>query len=297
MHLKTVVQSMRGPFLVLTPACVLLGIAAVDAQGLPVNPGLATLVLLGALMAHISVNSLNEYADLKSGLDLNTQRTPFSGGSGALPANPQAAPAVLALGIVSLLLTMLVGLYLIALHGWDLAPLGLVGLLIVVSYTPWINRSAWLCLVAPGLGFGFLMVAGTQFALSGHHSPLAWSAAAVPFFLVNNLLLLNQLPDISADREAGRRHLPIRYGAMAAARVYAIFAIAAYLCVILAWSLGLMPGWALLALLTAPAAAHAWRGARRHGEAIGAHPGHFAANVVVAVATPLLLAAGLWLGR
>ncbi len=41
------------------------------------------LALLGAFLAHISVNTLNEYFDFKSGLDLETIKTPFSGGSGA----------------------------------------------------------------------------------------------------------------------------------------------------------------------------------------------------------------------
>ena len=45
------------------------------------------LALAGGLLAHISVNALNEYLDFTSGLDLTTLRTPFSGGSGTLPAN------------------------------------------------------------------------------------------------------------------------------------------------------------------------------------------------------------------
>lgn len=49
----------------------------------------AALALLGALSAYISVNVFNEYIDFKTGLDLVTRRTPFSGGSGTLPANPE----------------------------------------------------------------------------------------------------------------------------------------------------------------------------------------------------------------
>ncbi len=48
------------------------------------------LVLLGALAAHGAVNALNEYADYRSGLDLRTARTPFSGGSGTLVDHPQS---------------------------------------------------------------------------------------------------------------------------------------------------------------------------------------------------------------
>ena len=79
---------------------------------------LAHLVLTAALAAHISVNTFNEYFDLRSGLDLNTQRTPFSGGSGALPQHPEMARAVLAMAVCSLLVTAAIGLYFIREHGW-----------------------------------------------------------------------------------------------------------------------------------------------------------------------------------
>jgi hypothetical protein len=49
------------------------------------------LIFIGALFAHISVNTLNEYFDFKSGLDLTANKTPFSGGSGALPNTPDVA--------------------------------------------------------------------------------------------------------------------------------------------------------------------------------------------------------------
>lgn len=74
----------RAPFLVLTPACIALGLACVYriAGDIPVFE--SALVFIGALAAHISVNALNEYQDFHSGLDAQTQRTPFSGGSGSV---------------------------------------------------------------------------------------------------------------------------------------------------------------------------------------------------------------------
>ena len=53
-------------------------------------------------MAHTSVNALNEYQDFKSGLDLITVKTPFSGGTKSLPENPQKAHLALITGLVSL---------------------------------------------------------------------------------------------------------------------------------------------------------------------------------------------------
>jgi 1,4-dihydroxy-2-naphthoate octaprenyltransferase len=187
---------------------------------------LLLLVLLGALLAHISVNALNEYSDFKSGLDLATTRTPFSGGSGALPENPEMSGAVFAVGAMSLMATLTIGGFFIWKYGAGIVPIGVTGLILIVTYTDWINRYPFLCLVAPGIGFGFLMVVGTQFVLQGEYVPLSVLVAIIPFFLVNNLLLLNQYPDIVADASVGRNHFPIAYGVSLSNLAYALFALA-----------------------------------------------------------------------
>jgi 1,4-dihydroxy-2-naphthoate octaprenyltransferase len=254
------------------------------------------LCLLGALLAHISVNALNEYADFRSGLDLATLRTPFSGGSGALPRHPEMARAVLVLGVTTLLGVILVGLYFLRHYGLDLLPVGLAGLLLVLGYTGWINRHPFICLVAPGLGFGILMVVGTQFVLQGSYSALSLLAAVVPFFLVNNLLLLNQYPDIEADRNAGRRHFPITYGTGVSSGVYAISAMLTVVVIVAGVLGGYFPVLSLVALLPMPLALYAWSGAVRHGAAIGEYPQYLGANVAVVLLTTLLLGVSLIVG-
>ena len=101
MQFRTLFQSMRPSFLILSPVCVFLGAStAISATG-SVDASALTLIVIGALCAHISVNTLNEYVDFKSGLDLITIKTPFSGGSGALPGDPAMANMVLAAGLVT----------------------------------------------------------------------------------------------------------------------------------------------------------------------------------------------------
>ena len=56
----------------------------------------------------------------------------------------------------------------------------------------------------------------------------AFVASLVPFFLVSNLLLLNQFPDVEADRFAGRKHFPILVGRTVSGYIYISFLIAAY---------------------------------------------------------------------
>ena len=249
MYLKALIQSTRPAFLVLTPVCVFVGLSTALASQAAIDPRLFALALVGALCAHVSVNTLNEYFDFTNGLDLKTARTPFSGGSGALPAHPELAGSVLVLGLASLAVTLSIGVYLIAKYGVPLLALGLSGVLLIVTYTRWINRSPLLCLIAPGLGFGLIMVVGTHVVLTGSYAPLAWLVALVPFFLVNNLLLLNQYPDIEPDRAAGRRHLLIAHGARAGAAVYLIFLLAAFAVPLLGVTTGYLPGGALIGLL------------------------------------------------
>lgn len=293
MTLSAAVQSMRAPFLVLTPVCVFLGASTVAASHSVIPWYLLTTALFGALMAHISVNTLNEYLDFKSGLDLATDKTPFSGGSGALPGNPGAASAVLITGVASLVLTLLVGLFFVGLYGPGILPVGLLGALLIVAYTPWINKHPLLCLVAPGAGFGLMMVAGTQYVLEGEYRILAWLAALVPFFLVNNLLLLNQYPDIEADAAVGRNHFPIAYGVPASNAAYAVSAALAALIVVGGIATGWFPLLSLAALLPMSLSAFSLRGANRYGGEIGRYPQYLAANVIAATVTPLVLGLSL----
>ena len=58
MKFSAIIQSMRGPFLILTPICVFLGVSTVVANGASIDPYLLALALAGALLAHISVNTL-----------------------------------------------------------------------------------------------------------------------------------------------------------------------------------------------------------------------------------------------
>jgi len=247
-----VLRATRPTFLSLTPVCVLIGIGAAVQTRTHVSVADSLLVLMGALLAHVSVNLLNEYDDFRSGLDSLTERTPFSGGSGSLPAHPEAAAATLIWGLLCLAVTAVIGLYFLYEKGLALLPLGLAGLILVAAYTPLVTRQPLLCLFAPGLGFGPLMVVGTAFALSGHYSWIAMTASLAPLFLVSELLLINQFPDIDADRQVGRRHLPIILGRRRSALLFGILVISAFGAIVVSDVAGGLPALALLGLLPLP---------------------------------------------
>jgi 1,4-dihydroxy-2-naphthoate octaprenyltransferase len=182
----------RPRFLILTPCCLLPAVACVIAEGVPINNLNFILIFIAALAAHMSVNLFNEWEDFTSELDLHTQRTPFSGGSGTLPAYPEMADAVRAAAIISLSITIAIGLFLVGTGGWYLALIGLLGIGLVYFYTSKITHHAWLCLIAPGLAFGPLMMGGAYMALGGQNGLGVFMVSLVVFFLVNNLLLLNR---------------------------------------------------------------------------------------------------------
>ena len=293
MQSRALLGTMRLPFLVLPPTSVLLGAgAAIWTQGMA-NPLYVVLALVGAMAAHIGVNTLNEYADFRTGLDLRTRRTPFSGGSGTLPARPDLAPSTLTIGLVCLGLTGLVGLFFLAVWGWALLPVGILGLAVIVLYTPWATRSPTLCLVAPGLGFGLLMVMGTHFALTGAYSWTAFVASLVPTWLVSGLLLLNQFPDVEADRTVGRRHLPIVVGRPRSGLIYGLLLLLSYLTIVIGVVLGRLPVASLLGLLTLVVAVPTAAGVYRNAEEVDGLLPYLGRNVLITIATPTLVAIGL----
>ncbi len=294
---QDILGPMRLPFLLLPPLCVALGIGTAYWQTGSVNWLYAILAIIGAISSHISVNAFNEYYDAKSGLDEKTEKTPFSGGSGTLQKNPEAAKAALKTAWISFIIPVLIGIFFLVVRGAMIIPLGILGLVIIYLYTNWITKNWVFSLVTPGLGFGTLWVMGTDFVLTGSYSMTAFIASLVPFFLVNNLLLLNQFPDAKADKTVGRAHLPIQIGNKASAKVYLAFLVLAYLSMILGVLLDYFPTWSLLGLLTTPLAFMAAKGALNYADDTPKLIPSLGQNVIINLLTPLLMAVGLFIAK
>jgi 1,4-dihydroxy-2-naphthoate octaprenyltransferase len=292
---KDILGPMRVPFLLLTPACVLLGVGTAVYSGAPINLWHVLLVLIGAICTHISVNALNEYDDYKTGLDSRTQRTPFSGGSGTLQARSGMAKTALATVLISLGIVILVGLYFTWLYGPALLPLGILGVVVIVVYTPWLTHRPILCLVAPGLGFGPLMVMGTHFALTGQYSWTAFVASLIPFFLVSNLLLLNQFPDVEADKTVGRRHFPILVGRHQSSIIFSLFLVLTYVTIVVGVIFSILPTGSLLGLITLYLAIPLLKGSITYAEDIQKLIPFMGKNVLVNLLTPVLVAIGIFI--
>ena len=242
-NLKSYAGLARAPFLILPVTLVICGAGAAAYEG-AVHWGPSLLALLGLAAAHIAVNALNEWSDMRRGIDLKTVRTPFSGGSGTLPSGSTPVEAALGLGIGASVVALVIGLWFLWAVGWGFLPFLLVGAVFVLGYTDALARLG-MGEVAAGLGLGGLAVSGTALVQDGMLGPAAIAASVPAFLMTFNLLLLNEFPDEAADREGGRRNLVLILGRPVAAIVYAVAAILVPLWIVGMVVRGIFPIWAL----------------------------------------------------
>ncbi len=296
MGLKVWFLETRPQFLTLSVVLAFLGTAVAWYDGF-FNLWYALLAGFGLILTHVSVNTLNDYFDYRSGIDLATRRTPFSGGSGILPAGLLTPRQALWLGLGVFIITIPIGIYFIVIldNGWQLLPLLGVAAFFILLYSPFILKRPWPEWVA-GAGLGALPILGLYFVQANAYTWLAVIASIPSFLLVHNLLLLNEFPDAEADVKAKRKTLPLTIGKRNAAIFYTIAAIATYAW-IFAWAMAhVIPVWTLLALLTIPLAIRAINGALHNEDPAKIMPG-MAANVMMMLFTQLLLGIGFILGR
>jgi 1,4-dihydroxy-2-naphthoate octaprenyltransferase len=278
--------------LLLTPVCVFAGLATALLDGHAFRPLYFALAFLGALCAHVAVNVLNDYFDYRSGIDLKVQRTPFSGGSGILPAAQLPPREVLFFGLANLGIVLLIGLYFISVYRWAILPIGLPGVLLVLLYTPYLTRLPAVSELAAGGGFA-LMVLGVYFTQTGTYSPSAALVTLVAGLLVANLLLLNEFPDVEADKVGNRRHLPIILGREGASKVYCFVTALAYVTIVAGVLTGILPWLAFLGLVTLPLALKAMKGSLQCHSEINRLIPFLATNVMIVLLTPFLMSLGL----
>lgn len=218
------------------------------------------LAFLGLLLWQLSVQVLNDYFDYRTGIDLKTQRTPFSGGSGVLPAQLLKPGTVLGVGVLSFVLALPIWVYFLLEKGMLLLPVLAVGAACVLLYTPVLTR--WkVPEVFSGIGLGGLPVLAFYFVQTGGYAMGAVVAAVASAVLMLNVHLLFELPDVEADRAGGRKTLPAVLGTRKASWLY-LASSAVYYVWVISWTvLRIMPEAALLSLLTMPLAVLVTKGA------------------------------------
>ena len=246
----------RMPF---TSASI-LPILAVGAYFAGVGDGLFNILnfvlcIFGVLIAHLSVNVLNDYFDFKDGTDEenNDYFQQVSGGSRAIELGLITLAGTKKLGIILTIVALLIGglvLFLTNPANVDaVLMITLIGLFLGYFYT-----APPLRLVARrGLGeltifltFGPLITLGTAFAIFNGDLSMAQEHLmnclyiGIPMgLLTTNILLINEFPDMKSDTKTNKNHLVVTFGKKASRWIYLlILGLTAYTTLMLADSVG-----------------------------------------------------------
>jgi 1,4-dihydroxy-2-naphthoate octaprenyltransferase len=229
--------------------------AAVAAEDGPFSWGFFALTLLGAVLLHAATNLINDYYDVRSGVDSAQASTaiyrPHPLVEGKIPA-ASVHTAAYALFLAG----SLIGLYLAAARGWPILAIGIAGVVAGIAYTaPPLNYKY----IALGefsvfLMWGPLMVEGTYYVQRQTFSAEAL-CISIPFGVIVALVLLaNNLRDISHDRNRHIRTIAILLGERKGFYLYAGLAALAYISIFGMLVGGVLPFWSVLVFLSLPIA-------------------------------------------
>jgi 1,4-dihydroxy-2-naphthoate polyprenyltransferase len=243
----------RPPFLIASIMPVLIGSAWASAAYHLFNGLLFGLALAATVLAHAAANVYNDVGDDVIGADAdNTDRIyPYTGGSRFIQTGllSRSQMTRLALGLAAAALTL--GAPLAVLRGPGVILLGVAGLGLGLLYSlPGAQLSArGIGEAAVAIGFGALPVLGAVWLQTGFIDSAAvlicvpvsaWAAA---------ILIINEVPDIEADRRAHKRTLVVRWGTGGARLIYWGLTVIALLASGAAIMLHALPLWYAVAAL------------------------------------------------
>ena len=237
----------------LTATYVPLGMAAAIALGDGRFNGFHfALALVGALFLQVGANLVNEYFDFRRGADELKVA-----GQGMTIKNKVLSPRqVLAGAIITVLIGVAIGLFLLFRTGPLLFWIGLGGVFVVVTYTagPFPLAYNGLGEAAVGIFMGPAMVLGAYFVTA---EQFAWTPviAALPISLsVAAILHANNMRDLDADRAVNKRTLAVILGRERGKKEYIFLVAGAYVALLALVITRVMPPTVLVALITLPEA-------------------------------------------
>jgi 1,4-dihydroxy-2-naphthoate polyprenyltransferase len=232
-------------------APVLVGTALGGADG-DFRPLAFAAALVGALLIQVGTNLSNDYSDARRGADAEDRLGPVRVTAGGLVPPRQVLVATWA----SFGAAVAVGMYLVAVAGWELLLVGGASILAGVLYTGGPRPYGY-----EGLGelfvflfFGLVAVNGSYYVQLEELDWLPFGLSIPVGFLATAILVVNNLRDIDTDRRAGKRTLAVRIGRERTRNLYVELIVGAYAILPLALLAGDAPAWPLLAVLSIPLA-------------------------------------------
>jgi 1,4-dihydroxy-2-naphthoate octaprenyltransferase len=221
--------------------------------------------LAGTILLHAATNLINDYYDVKSGVDTQevatAQYRPHPLVEGKLEARHVRTAAYILYG-----LSTLIGIYLAATLGWELMWIGIIGAFASLTYTapPLKYKYSALGEISVFLMWGPLMVASSFFVQRQEFNIDAFWIS-LPFgVLVALVLLANNIRDIAHDRDKGVLTLAMVLGQHKGILLYGTLVVVAYLGIILMSIVGPLNLWSLIVLASLPLAIRLLKQMKEH---------------------------------
>ncbi|MGI0032567.1 MAG: prenyltransferase [Nitrososphaeraceae archaeon] len=224
----------------------------------------ALLTYFGIICLHISVDLLNDYWDFKRGIDTNTKRTKYSGGTGVIPENLINSKLIYCAGVIFLILGGLIGLYFVTIKG----PIILILLIFAIISIYFYSTN----IVNAGLGELFVAIKGSMIVLGSYYIQsdqidlTSIYVGIIIGLLSAVVLLVTSFPDYGADKKSGRRTLVIVMGKENSIKLFITIVTITYAMIIGGSIFNIMTTFSTIALLSIPFAFKAVLKLRRFNE-------------------------------
>jgi 1,4-dihydroxy-2-naphthoate octaprenyltransferase len=251
-------------WLVISRACVfsmsltsgLIGLLIAAEQG-TVNWLLGLLSVLGVVIAHASNNILNDWGDVRQGVDTEDYpRAQYSTHPilGGLTTPNGLLVAALLLNIVDAAIM----LFLYTQRGPLIIYFAVAGLLLSLSYTSFLKKAGLGELTAL-LVWGPLMIGGTAFAASGQLNTSTWMLTLPYGLIVASVLVGKHIDKIEADKKVGVRSIPVLLGRERSLIVNKVNFVLFYAIILALVAFGLTGPWVLATFLAIGRLRTSWK--------------------------------------
>ena len=257
-------RAIRIKFLLASIIAVTNGIAISYWKTGELDFGYAILTYFGVICLHISVDLLNDYWDFKRGIDTNTKRTKYSGGTGVIPENLINSKLIYCAGVIFLILGGLIGLYFVTIKGIIILILLIFAIISIYFYSTNI--------VNAGLGELFVAIKGSMIVLGSYYIQsdqidlTSIYVGIIIGLLSSVVLLVTSFPDYEADKKSGRRTLVIVMGKENSIKLFITIVTITYAMIIGGSIFNVMTIFSTIALLSLPFAFKAALKLRRFNE-------------------------------
>jgi 1,4-dihydroxy-2-naphthoate polyprenyltransferase len=278
--LRHYLEELFEPTLLYSFALAVLGISLAYYYGF-FSLGTALLIIIGSVLAQISVNVISDYFDYQSGLDrelVKKKKGSMSGGSSLLATGKIKPGYTLLAGMVAFAFAAVIGIYFIYVQIAILSIL-LIAALSILLYARYVKKIPYLS--EPLCTFNYTLISLGSFVVMAGVSSLSYAIlfSFVPagIMLGGNALFVNEVPDRKIDRKFGIRHSAVMLkDEKEIGKYYLSLQLAAYALIVIGVALQMLPKLALLTLITIPTTFYVFSGlynadSKNYGRYLGLH--------------------------